>query len=106
RLHGAGLRRLGRSHAPGPRVIGPFLRLSPARTAEAVGRLRREIDAWARGNGIGEETVDDLSLVVSELATNAVRHGSGARMRVHVGRMGGVLDLRVEDDGPGEPDQA
>lgn len=81
-------------------MIGPFLRLQPPRTAEAVGRLRREIVTWARSTGMGEESIDDVALVVGELATNAVRHGSGPRMRVHVARLGDTADLRVEDDGP------
>jgi anti-sigma regulatory factor (Ser/Thr protein kinase) len=81
-------------------VIGPFLDLQPPRTPEAVPRLRRDVAAWARTTGVGEATIDDVSLVVTELATNAVRHGSGPRMRVVVGRIGDAIDLRVDDDGP------
>lgn len=81
-------------------MIGPFLRLRPARAAASVARLRREVATWARTAGIDEPTVDDLVLVLSELATNAVEHGSGPRMRVVVGRLGHLVDLRVLDDGP------
>lgn len=82
-------------------MIGPFLWLRPPRTDGAVARLRRDVAAWARTTGIGEATVDDLALVLSELATNAVVHGSGPRMRIVVGRIGDRIDLRVFDDGPG-----
>ncbi|HSK22198.1 MAG TPA: ATP-binding protein [Egicoccus sp.] len=81
-------------------MIGPFLRLQPPRTVAAVARLRRDCAAWARTCGVNDTTIDDLSLVVSELATNAVRHGSGARMRLVVARIGDTIDLRIDDDGP------
>lgn len=81
-------------------MIGPFLRLQPPRTVAAVARLRRDVAAWARTCGVNDTTIDDLSLVVSELATNAVRHGSGTRMRLVVARIGDTIDLRLDDDGP------
>lgn len=81
-------------------MIGPFLGLQPPRTVAAVARLRRDVAAWARTCGVTDTTIDDLSLVVSELATNAVRHGSGARMRLVVARIGDTIDLRIDDDGP------
>lgn len=84
-------------------MIGPFLRIQAPRTVEAVPRLRREVAAWARTTGVNEATIDDLSLVLGELAANAVRHGSGRRVRVVVGRLGTSIDLRVHDDGPGPP---
>lgn len=81
-------------------MIGPFLRLQPPRTVGAVPRSRREVAAWARTTGVDETTIEDLVLLVSELLTNAVRHGSGARARMVVARIGDTIDVRVDDDGP------
>ncbi|MCN9244510.1 ATP-binding protein [Streptomyces sp. RY43-2] len=57
------------------------------RVAEAVSDARRlvrsALDTWGLA-GIAEDT----TLAVSELAANAVRHGSGRRMVVRVTRLG------------------
>jgi anti-sigma regulatory factor (Ser/Thr protein kinase) len=43
-----------------------------------------------------------VALVVTELVTNAVIHGH-ARPQLRVGWNGRVLEVEVEDDGPGRP---
>ncbi|MGC9500169.1 ATP-binding protein [Streptomyces sp. WG7] len=58
------------SRVPGP---GAVTGAATARAyAEAVARTR-----WGSGRGVREEDVIDLLLVVSELVTNAIRHGDG-----------------------------
>lgn len=55
---------------------------------------------------LGQETRDDLRLLVSEVTTNAVRHGHRAHgveatIRLRVGREGDVIRVEVHDRGPG-----
>jgi anti-sigma regulatory factor (Ser/Thr protein kinase) len=40
-------------------------------------RIRSTVSEWAASAGLRRERVADLVLAVSELATNAVRHGEG-----------------------------
>jgi len=44
---------------------------------------------------------DDVILVVSELVSNSVRHGSTAGIDVKVTTEGGRIRIEVTDDGPG-----
>ncbi|WP_405997338.1 ATP-binding protein [Streptomyces sp. NBC_00829] len=51
------------------------------------------------GGGVSGDQVKDATLVVSELVTNATRHGhSGCRLRLHVDP--GLVTVEVEDDSP------
>jgi two-component system, LytTR family, sensor kinase len=66
-------------------------------------RLRVEIDT-------GPETLDAAvpHLGLQPLVENAIRHGIGSRsaagrLRIHAARVGDLLEIRVEDDGPGLP---
>ena len=75
--------------------IDVALARDPSAAADARRELRRRLD-----DTLHEDVLDALSLVVSELVTNAVMHGQGAirlRLRVDAG------DLRGEviDDGGG-----
>lgn len=54
--------------------------------------------AWGEG-----ELVPDASVVVSELASNAVRHAASP-FRVSVMRAGGAVKIMVEDVGPAQPE--
>jgi anti-sigma regulatory factor (Ser/Thr protein kinase) len=45
--------------------------------AGEIGAVRSTVGDFARGAGMDETQVDDLTVVASELATNSVRHGSG-----------------------------
>ncbi|MFD6891115.1 ATP-binding protein [Streptomyces sp. NPDC059957] len=83
--------------------------MSSERTAlgalAAVAEARRS--AWsfleALGpSGIDPERADSVVLVVSELVTNALRHGGGAytlRLTVHPG----IIEVAVEDSDPRPP---
>ncbi|MEU3733207.1 ATP-binding protein [Streptomyces sp. NPDC033538] len=59
--------------APGGPAPGAVTGAATARAyAESVARAQ-----WGSGRGVREEDVIDLLLVVSELVTNAIRHGDG-----------------------------
>ena len=67
----------------------------PSAAAEARRELRRRLDGT-----LHQDVLEALSLVVSELVTNAVIHGQGAiRLRVHVDAE--ALRGEVIDDGGG-----
>ncbi|PYQ66947.1 MAG: sensor histidine kinase [Acidobacteria bacterium] len=66
-------------------------------------RLRVEIDARP---GVLAAAVPHLGL--QPIVENAIRHGIGSRsaagrLRIHAARVGELLEIRVEDDGPGLP---
>ena len=86
---------------------------------QSVALVRRQVAADLRAAGAGDEALDDVALVVSELVGNAVRHGRelpGGGLRahwaltwdVHRDVPGGVVRLEVEDGGcgPGAPSPA
>jgi anti-sigma regulatory factor (Ser/Thr protein kinase) len=59
--------------APGAPAPASVTSAATARAyAESVARAQ-----WGAGRGVREEDVVDLLLVVSELVTNAIRHGDG-----------------------------
>jgi anti-sigma regulatory factor (Ser/Thr protein kinase) len=72
--------------------------LSPDPTAASHAR-RRVAAACA---GLPEDVVEDARLLVSELVSNAVQHGSGA-VGLVVLRNGGGVRVEVRDEGPELP---
>ncbi len=60
-------------------------------------QTRKALDGWALG-----EHADLAQLIVSELATNAIRHGVGP-VKVRVSCTRGGLRVDVHDLGPGRP---
>ncbi|MGC5010668.1 ATP-binding protein [Streptosporangium sp. DT93] len=66
-----------------------------------------EVRAWARGlltGRIAAGVLDDVLLLLSELATNAVTHSDSGRttdgrMTVYVARLSGAVHVEVADDG-------
>jgi anti-sigma regulatory factor (Ser/Thr protein kinase) len=50
-------------------------------------------------DGLSEQTLEDVRLIVSELVTNAVKHGPDGRVRVHIRREGNTIRGEVEDEG-------
>jgi anti-sigma regulatory factor (Ser/Thr protein kinase) len=74
--------------------------------AREVSRLRREVAAYAAEHGLGRETIDDLTLAVSEVVTNAILHaypdGDGeGDITVMATVAGDELIVRVVDQGRG-----
>ncbi|MFE0351905.1 ATP-binding protein [Streptomyces nigra] len=78
---------------------GGALRFRPAEVSSASaarGFVKSVVEEHARTSPVDERAVMDLMLVVSELVTNAIRHGDGlAGFEVAVEREG--LRLRVHD---------
>lgn len=70
-----------------------------------VRKARNLVDVL--GLSLPEEARDDLRLLISEVMTNAIRHGTpgehdgGAPIRVRVGLEGTRLRVEVHDRGPG-----
>lgn len=69
--------------------------------------MRSLLAASADLAGLGAHRIDDLLVVATELATNAVRHAGGSGM-LRLWSGGGALHCRVTDAGPGlaDPDRA
>jgi anti-sigma regulatory factor (Ser/Thr protein kinase) len=67
----------------------------------AVGEARRWVGAVAEGH-VDAGQAEKLRLVISEIVTNALRHGSdGERIDVAVTPKPEFLCVQVTDDGPG-----
>lgn len=73
--------------------------------AESAGMARKltsqflaRPDRWA---GLDAEHIGDATLIVSELVTNATRHGGSCRLRLHVSDT--QVTVEVYDGSPGRP---
>jgi anti-sigma regulatory factor (Ser/Thr protein kinase) len=73
--------------------------LGPGRSS--VRRARNVVRAWLAEYGLQDRT-DTVELLVSELATNAVRHAPG-RYRLTLALNAGLLRCTVADEGPDLP---
>ncbi|MEU3337258.1 ATP-binding protein [Streptomyces sp. NPDC006668] len=74
--------------------------------AESVGRARKLTSQFlarpdGRTAGLGAEHIGDATLIVSELVTNATRHGGSCRLRLHVSDT--QVTVEVYDGSPGRP---
>ena len=74
----------------------------PSQVAEA----RRLVSGFSRRLGLAEDRIDQVSIVVTELATNVLKHGGGGH--IHAVRYddaeGAGLELLALDRGPGMAD--
>jgi anti-sigma regulatory factor (Ser/Thr protein kinase) len=97
-------------------VDSPTIRIQPGAAAglgpggldlpiveDSLHTLRRHAVTHARSLGMPGDRVGNLMVVVSELATNAIRHGGGTG-RLTLWRHGPNLYCQVRDHGPGIPD--
>ena len=71
--------------------------------SEVLVTVRNAAAAHASELGMSDDQVDDLVLVVQELAANAVRHGGG-RGTVRLWRTGGQIMCEVSDPGRARAD--
>ena len=85
------------------KVIANLLRMSVVLTAMSDQRI--SIDFVGKFGMMPAQDATPLSLVLTELTTNAVEHGYEGRKEGHitvtVGRQGNHLDIVVQDDGNG-----
>lgn len=72
------------------------------RDARCVQMARRVTALHLRFRGL-EPLVDDATLIVSELVTNAIQHGSGAQVTFTMAMRDGFLRLAVHDETTGRP---
>lgn len=80
-------------------AAGPPLLLDQAFGRRDLHALRAAVRAHAIQAGMPGHRADDLTLVVHELAANAVQHGAG-HGRLLMWHYDGTLHCRVDDDGP------
>jgi anti-sigma regulatory factor (Ser/Thr protein kinase) len=75
----------------------------PVRDASQVADARRRAAALATQAGTTEALLGNLALVVTELATNVLKHAGGGEIVVMAGD-GGAVDVLALDRGPGMSD--
>jgi anti-sigma regulatory factor (Ser/Thr protein kinase) len=68
------------------------------RRADAVGPAR-EVAVAAVPGGLSTRAASDLRLLVSELFTNALMHGTPGDIRMDISRAGGMVRVEVTDAG-------
>lgn len=70
---------------------------------ESVPRARHELARWMNWSGVPAQIRDEMSLVVTELVTNAIEASPGSSAKVSVWSCLSPDDviLRVIDEGPG-----
>src|SRR5262245_37509821 len=75
----------------------------PIHESSQVGEARRTVSATARGRGLPETIIDKLAIVVTEMASNLVKHTEGGHLLVQPIEQQGVagLELLTLDRGPG-----
>jgi anti-sigma regulatory factor (Ser/Thr protein kinase) len=76
----------------------------PVDDSSQVAQARRHAVALAEASGVAQAQRDTLALVVTELATNLVKHGGGGELLVRAGDAS--LDVLALDRGPGIEDIA
>jgi anti-sigma regulatory factor (Ser/Thr protein kinase) len=87
------------SGIPRDRVHWPHVPAGPA----AVGAARSAAGTWLRLRGLPDGSLEDAVLVLSELATNALRHTDSRRFLACVGLTAdGVIHVEVHDHGTAE----
>ena len=74
----------------------------PERDTRRVGMARKLTASRLRYCGL-EALVDDATLIVSELVTNAIQHGDGDQITMTMTVRGGYLRLAVHGETPGQP---
>jgi len=84
--------------SPGLRPMCLHIAADPA----LVARVRRALRGALRDWGVAELT-EDMELIVSELVSNAIRHGSGNGVGVLLVAQDGLALLEVADGTGGQP---
>lgn len=87
---------------------GTFSYVHPVRhLPQAVGTVRRRVRSLLEEWGVTGDTLEEITLVVSELVTNAVRHAlppAELSLSVRPAGRGSRLRVEVRDQGPAQRD--
>jgi signal transduction histidine kinase len=86
-----------RDRDPGEQAVSYRVRPEPAQVARARAQARQALPGW----GLAEHT-ELTELIVSELVTNAIVHGTG-QIEIRLSYEGGCLRTQVHDHGGGRP---
>jgi len=88
--------------------LGQYASKLILRLLSSFGRRAVNLDADVSPLPVSLDTAIPCALILNELVTNACKHGfvdsTGGRLRLVVGREGDLARLRIEDDGPGLPE--
>jgi anti-sigma regulatory factor (Ser/Thr protein kinase) len=79
--------------------VGQELEITLDSQPESVARARQVTTEVI--DGLGEQVLEDLRLIVSELVTNAIKHGPDGKVKVRLKRDGRTIRGQVEDEGTG-----
>src|ERR1700734_2830655 len=86
-----------RDRDPGEQAVSYRVRPEPAQVARARAQARQALPGW----GLAEHT-ELTEVIVSELVTNALVHGTG-QIEIRLSYEGGCLRTQVHDHGGGQP---
>ena len=93
------------AHAHSEAGVGiPTVRLTIPAKAEYITLVRLALSGLSGLRPLGEETLSDMKLAVTEACTNSVRHGyqdGGGRVEILYELQADRLVVEVADDGPG-----
>lgn len=85
-------------------IFGSFHAAFPMEEPSRVGEARRHAAQLADDCGLGEVEAGRLAIVVTELATNLVRHARQGRLLLSARPQRGEVEVIAIDRGPGIPD--
>ena len=87
--------------APAPGLLGPHHEVVVEHGPTGPAQARAAVEHWAHAVG-ADRLCDDLTLIVSELVTNAVRYGAPP-VRVQVAADDATVTVAVSDGAPSHP---
>lgn len=85
-------------------ISGSFHAAFPMEDPSRVGEARRHAAALAAECGLGEVDAGRLAIVVTELATNLLRHAKGGQLWLSARRERREVEVIAVDEGPGIAD--
>lgn len=85
-------------------IVGSLHTVFPMADASCVGEARRHAAQLAHECGLGEVRAGALALVVTELATNLLRHATKGRLLLATRPARAEVEVIAIDEGPGIPD--
>jgi anti-sigma regulatory factor (Ser/Thr protein kinase) len=89
------MERASRADRIGP--LGQEIEITLDSQPESVARARQVTTEAI--DGLSEDALEDVRLIVSELVTNAIKHGPQGRVTVRIWREDGMIRGEVEDEG-------